>query len=81
MKKFLDPHTLPRIIPLRAIHLRTKAFFAYPVSTTTLSYSSAMYLPPYLIVSGSVADPDPGSGAFLPPGSGIRIRDEFFPDL
>jgi hypothetical protein len=23
---------------------------------------------------------DPGSGAFLPPGSGIRIRDEFFPD-
>jgi hypothetical protein len=21
-----------------------------------------------------------GSGAFLPPGSGIRIRDEFFPD-
>jgi hypothetical protein len=23
----------------------------------------------------SVADPDPGSGAFLPPGSGIRIRD------
>jgi hypothetical protein len=28
----------------------------------------------------SVADPDPGSGAFLPPVSGIRIRDEFFPD-
>jgi hypothetical protein len=26
----------------------------------------------------SVADPDPGSSAFLPPGSGIR--DEFFPD-
>jgi hypothetical protein len=26
-------------------------------------------------VSFSVADPDPGSGAFLPPGSGIRIRD------
>jgi hypothetical protein len=25
--------------------------------------------------------PDPGSGAFLPPGSGFRIRDEFFPDL
>jgi hypothetical protein len=23
---------------------------------------------------------DPGSGAFLPPGSGIRVRDEFFPD-
>jgi hypothetical protein len=23
----------------------------------------------------SVADPDPGSSAFLPPGSGIRIRD------
>jgi hypothetical protein len=23
----------------------------------------------------SVADRDPGSGAFLPPGSGIRIRD------
>jgi hypothetical protein len=28
----------------------------------------------------SVADLDPGSGAFLPPGSGIRIWDEFFPD-
>ncbi len=27
----------------------------------------------------SVADPDPGSGAFLTPGSGIRNR--FFPDL
>ncbi len=24
---------------------------------------------------GSVADPDPGSGAFLTPGSRIRIRD------
>jgi hypothetical protein len=24
----------------------------------------------------SVADPDPGSGALLTPGSGIRIRDE-----
>jgi hypothetical protein len=24
---------------------------------------------------------DPGSGAFLPPGSGIQIWDEFFPDL
>jgi hypothetical protein len=23
---------------------------------------------------------DPGSGAFLPPGSRIRIREEFFPD-
>ncbi len=28
--------------------------------------------------SGSVADPDPGSGAFLTPGSGIRNM--FFPD-
>jgi hypothetical protein len=27
-----------------------------------------------------MSDADPGSGAFLPPGSGIRIRDEFFPD-
>jgi hypothetical protein len=33
------------------------------------------------LIIGSVADPDPGSGAFLPPGSGIRIRDGFFPDL
>jgi hypothetical protein len=24
----------------------------------------------------SIADPDPGSGAFLTPGSGIRIRVE-----
>jgi hypothetical protein len=29
----------------------------------------------------NVADPDLGSGAFLPQGSGIRIRDDFFPDL
>jgi hypothetical protein len=29
-------------------------------------------------VFSSVADPDPGSGAFLTPGSGIRNR--FFPD-
>jgi hypothetical protein len=28
------------------------------------------------MVDGSVADPDPGSDAFLTPGSGIRIRDE-----
>ncbi len=35
------------------------------------SYESGMY-------PGSVADPDPGSGAFLTPGSGIRNR--FFPD-
>ncbi len=33
-----------------------------------------MYDPP-----PSVADPDPGSSAFLTPGSGIRNR--FFPDL
>ncbi len=31
-----------------------------------------------LIFWSSVADPDPGSGSFLTPGSGIRIR--FFPD-
>jgi hypothetical protein len=29
-------------------------------------------------IPASVADPDPGSGAFLTPGSGIRNR--FFPD-
>jgi hypothetical protein len=29
-------------------------------------------------VGSSVADPDPGSGAFLTPGYGIRNR--FFPD-
>ncbi len=31
-----------------------------------------------LLAAPSVADPDPGSGAFLTPGSGIRNR--FFPD-
>jgi hypothetical protein len=41
-------------------------------------------MPP--VVQINVADPDPGSGAFLTPGSGIRclfdpwIRDRFFPD-
>jgi hypothetical protein len=29
----------------------------------------------YELFQISVVDPDPGSGAFLPPGSGIRIRD------
>ncbi len=29
----------------------------------------------------SVADPDPGSGAFLTPGSGSGIRDGKYPDL
>jgi hypothetical protein len=33
------------------------------------------------VVLSSVADPDPRSGAFLPPGSGIPIRDDFFTDL
>jgi hypothetical protein len=35
----------------------------------------------YNIIQGIsiVADPDPGSGAFLPPGSGIWIQDEVFP--
>jgi hypothetical protein len=37
------------------------------------------------IFKSSVADPDPGSEIrdsvlFYPSGSGIRIRDEFFPD-
>jgi hypothetical protein len=36
------------------------------VTALTSLYSS------YMISSASVADPDPGSGAFLPPGSGIR---------
>jgi hypothetical protein len=31
------------------------------------------------MIERSVVDPDPGSGAFLPPGSGIRIQYEFFP--
>jgi hypothetical protein len=30
----------------------------------------------FRILTFSVAEPDPGSGAFLTPGSGIRIRDE-----
>ncbi len=37
-----------------------------------ISYAS------FLMANHSVADPDPGSGAFLAPGSGIRNR--FFPD-
>ncbi len=32
----------------------------------------------YGLILDSVADPDPGSGTFLTPGSGIRNR--FFPD-
>jgi hypothetical protein len=30
------------------------------------------------MLKGSVPDPDPGSSAFLPPVSGIRIRDKSF---
>ncbi len=32
------------------------------------------------MVPCSVADPDPGSGAFLPPGLGSGIRNRFFTD-
>jgi hypothetical protein len=38
-------------------------------------------LPPASMVADSVADPDPGSGAFLTPGSGIRDRFFRIPDL
>ncbi len=45
-------------------------------------FSSEINLSPCLghfsCLPHSVADPDPGSGAFLTPGSGIRNR--FFPD-
>jgi hypothetical protein len=34
----------------------------------------------FLLAWNSVADPDPWSDDFLPPGSRIRIRDKFFPD-
>jgi hypothetical protein len=33
-----------------------------------------------LIIGISVADPDPGSGAFYPPDPGSEIRDAFIPD-
>jgi hypothetical protein len=35
---------------------------------------------PYSALMISVADPDPGSGAFLTPGSGSVIRNRFVPD-
>ena len=44
-------------------------------ASTSASDSEDLPPPPYLspdVVSISVADPDPGSGAFLNPGSGIR---------
>jgi hypothetical protein len=34
-----------------------------------------------IICLAIVADPDPGSGAFLTPGPGSGIRNRFFPDL
>ncbi len=34
-----------------------------------------------ILFLGSVADPGPGSGAFLTPGPGYGIRNRFFPDL
>jgi hypothetical protein len=34
----------------------------------------------FIFIENSVADPDPESGAFLPPGYGIWIRDKFVPD-
>jgi hypothetical protein len=41
--------------------------------TKWLSWMTIGYPPPgHIIGSGSVADPDPGSGAFLTPGSEIR---------
>jgi hypothetical protein len=40
--------------------------------------SKKMYAGYQSCIQCSIADP--GSDAFLPPGSGIRIRDELFPD-
>jgi hypothetical protein len=63
-----------RIFMLLRLHKMT-TFRAY-------RYRHIFCLEPQKIIQSSVADPDPGSGAFLPPGSGCfyprsRIRPIF----
>ncbi len=53
---------------------------SYPAETTTLLCSPRSSMV-FCNVGSSVADPDPGSGAFLTPGPGSGIRNRFFPDL
>ncbi len=51
---------------------------AWPEKIRTRMFLAAEYfIGPFLTLITSVADPDPGSGPFLTPGSGIRNR--FFP--
>jgi hypothetical protein len=54
------------------------------IMALAMSSNATSKLVPALVpvdnVTHSGADPDAGSGAFLPPGSGIRIQNEFFPD-
>ena len=48
-------------------------------STEEKSEKKLVVIPPFYVATNSVADPDPGSSAFLTPGSGIHNR-FFFPD-
>jgi hypothetical protein len=45
-------------------------------SETSAVITTAVMADLPVLAKVSVADPDPGSGAFLTPGSGIPIRDE-----
>jgi hypothetical protein len=47
-------------------------FFLASLKTLTDSENCSEKKPHKISVLASVADPDPGSGAFLTPGSGIR---------
>jgi hypothetical protein len=66
---------------IRPASLPVPVFYTYNFPSQNMQYLKRRGLSVLKQAAGSVADPDPGSGAFLPQGSGIRIRDDFFPDL
>jgi hypothetical protein len=61
-------------------HLKNKIILNYVKFVATKKGLTTNFFSPlsFVAVFGSVADPDPGSVAFLTPRSGIRNR--FFPD-
>jgi hypothetical protein len=70
---------MPVSLPLKVIaqlwpaKLQKNVNYIHPSATSLANFRLHFFQ-----LINSVADPDPGFGAFLPPGSGIRIREEFF---
>jgi hypothetical protein len=52
--------------------------YQLPVEIPSLTESGKCYFAAFVTGGLSVADPDPGSGAFLTPGSGMNNPDHIF---